>query len=838
MSLDSLVTRFRRSKRGVEVLTGNLLMIMVMAAVFSSVAFMVRNSSDNYAQAQEEEMIEGISLYLRSKISEAWGVGADEIPLDLPDLIGSRPYIVEEEAGGKYLRIRTDRGTYRVESAGVAISKRGIRSSEASTIGIREGRVVINPPPLTEIVQPLDGSVYNDQFVLSYRTSLSAETHSIYIDGREVATSSTTLDGYVIDPDTYPTNVSDGQHTLGVVASNGYGDGADYVRFVVDRVPPQVDLNMTQIMTGELKIMATEITAMARKVEMYVFVSDDKNLPVRELDTSNFYVYNNDTEAEEGGRFSIRVVATDSESRVDPKSYMITRNHQSITSITRSKEGRWDTKEYNGSTHHWGTASDIAGNVGYSENVTKYPINRPVTVGSPDRKSDLSIIFTNDVSGSMNWVMWKDEPPKEGEESRLDFMKSAVKGFIDRMFPEDEAAICSFSYNYVTGSPEIGLVRDFTPTTETGKSQLQASVDTLSAMGGTPLYDALYQSVLWVRDRSKFRAVLVLTDGKDLNYATGEPYSSRTSDEVIDLAREAGIPIYCVGLGEEDKVDVAVLTAISDQTEGRFYLAPTPEKLQEAYDQIAGELLSGYKITYTPGYTIAGGEDLTIMVYDKDDRSGSLKFTLPVPIGNLPPGVSVTSPNGGEAIAGTYQIQWTATDPEGDPLLFDLYCSSDGGSTWSPIASGLAGVGPSYSYSWDTTSVFDGNHFKVKVIADDGEATTQDMSDSVFEVDNVPPDAEDPVVTISKPTYPPAKKVSGVYTIQGSASDTGGAGLHKVELWIGGIYQGDATLLAGDSWEFDFDTTTLPNGIVTVEAWAYDRAGNDASDTIEMEVNN
>ena len=92
-----------------------------------------------------------------------------------------------------------------------------------------------------------------------------------------------------------------------------------------------------------------------------------------------------------------------------------------------------------------------------------------------------------------------------------------------------------------------------------------------------------------------------------------------------------GIPIYCVGLGEEDKVDVGVLNAISSQTEGRFYLAPTPEKLQEAYDQIAGELLSGYKVTYLPGFMIAGEEKVILTVYDRENRSGSIEITLPEP---------------------------------------------------------------------------------------------------------------------------------------------------------------------------------------------------------------
>jgi len=831
--------KFRGSKRGIEVLTGNLMMLMVMMAVFSSIAYIVRSSSDKYSKAQEEEIIDGIAVYLRSMASDAWGVGADEISLDLPKLIGSKDYIIESDPGGKYLWIRTDKKTYRIINGGLAMSRRSISSSQPHTIGIREGRTIIDPHPLTELLEPLDGSIFSGSFNVSYRTSASATQHSIYLDEVEVASSPSSLDGFIVDPGMPPTNLTNGQHILTVATSNEFGEGSDSVRFVVDRVPPRVDLNMTQIMTNELNLEITDITTTFDEVEIYIFVTDDKDLPVRELDADNFYMYNSAAELVEGGRFSISVIANDSESRVDPRSYIISRQYQGDTTIFRSKDANWDSKEYNTSTMFWGVASDLAGNTQTSSNLSKNPINRIVEIGSPDRKSDLSIIFTNDVSGSMQWVMWKDEYPKPGEESRLDYMKSAVKSFIDKMFPEDEAAICSFTTNYATGLTEIILQEDFTPTTEDGKNQLKSAVEGLSTRDGTPLYDALYESVLWAKERTKYRAVLVLTDGKDLNYATGEPYSTRTSGEVIDLARAEGIPIYCVGLGEADKVDVNILNAISDQTNGRFYLAPTPEKLQEAYDQIAGELLSGYKLTYSPGYMITGGQEVALAVYDDEDRSGTLDIILPVPdYDNWPPTVTLISPDGGEVASGIHQIQWTATDPEGDPLNFDLYYSDDSGAGWTQIDSGLNGPGPGYTYNWDTTTVFDGNQYMIRVVASDGNWTRRDSSSGVFEVDNIPPDGIDPTVTINNPTYPPSKKVKNTYTLEGDASDTGGSGLNRVEIWIDGVHVGDATLLPGDSWSYDYDTTSHANGVVPVEARAYDGEGNSATHAIQMEIKN
>jgi hypothetical protein len=821
---------FRRSRRAVEVLTGNLLMLMVMAAVFSSVAFLVKSSSEKYADAQESEMVNALSAKLKSKVSEAWGIGSDEVPLDLPEMIGSRYYIIENDPTGNYLIVRTGRGTYRIRNSGVKLSRRSIRSSEPHFIGIRDGRVVVDPAPLTEISSPLDGSVFSGKFNVSYRTSSSADEHSIYLDGSLVTTASTSLDGFTFDPGVPPTNMSDGTHSITVVASNQNGEGSDSATFTMDRTPPVVDLNVSQIRTDELSLTITEIQSYGGTVETYIFVTDDKNLPVRGLDEDNFYIYNSADEVVNGGRFELTVTATDAESRVDAGSYVIERYYLGQTLLTRSRDGRWDSKSFNQTTSFLGQASDIAGNTQTSPNITRSPTNRLVSVGAQDRKSDLSLIFTNDVSGSMDWVMWKDEDPKPGEESRLDFMKSAVKSFIDKMYPEDEAAICSFTTNYAAGTEEIILEQGFTATNEDGKNQLRATVDGLSTTDGTPLYDALYESVLWIRDRSKFRAVLVLTDGKDLNYATGKPYSTRSSIEVIDLAREEGIPIYCVGLGEEDKVDVNVLNSISQQTEGRFYLAPTPEKLQEAYDQIAGELLSGYKVTYIPGYMISGGEEITVMVYDEDDRSGRQNVVLPEPT-NLPPVLSLSAPNGGETWVGTETIQWTVSDPEGSPVSCDLYYSDDAGSSWNLIVSGLSGS----SHNWDTTSVPDGNQYKIRVVADDGEEQSSDESDGVFVIDNAFGDGEDPLVAITKPN--PGQKVKNDVTIEGDASDSGGSGLDRVEIWIGGDYEGLATLGAG-SFELTFDSTVLPNGLIDLEARAYDGAGNFAIDSVQVEINN
>ncbi len=120
--------------------------------------------------------------------------------------------------------------------------------------------------------------------------------------------------------------------------------------------------------------------------------------------------------------------------------------------------------------------------------------------------------------------------------------------------------------------------------------------------------------------------------------------------------------------------------------------------------------------------------------------------------GNLHPGVTVTSPNGGETLSGTVTITWDESDDSGVAKA-DVYYSDDGGNTWHYIgtAQGAArAVSGSNSIQWDTTQVPNGNNYLIKVIVyDDNGVHVYDTSDSVFQVYNEPvPEFGDMGVTI------------------------------------------------------------------------------------------
>jgi len=122
-----------------------------------------------------------------------------------------------------------------------------------------------------------------------------------------------------------------------------------------------------------------------------------------------------------------------------------------------------------------------------------------------------------------------------------------------------------------------------------------------------------------------------------------------------------------------------------------------------------------------------------------------------------PPTMTVTSPNGGEKWKGTQAIIWTADDPDGDTLTITTQKSTDG-VIWTDIATGEANDG---SFSWDTTATADGNNYKIRVIASDGQLTGQDDSNSVFTIDNTPPTIIAPDDIIQEATGPATSVLLG-----------------------------------------------------------------------------
>lgn len=90
--------------------------------------------------------------------------------------------------------------------------------------------------------------------------------------------------------------------------------------------------------------------------------------------------------------------------------------------------------------------------------------------------------------------------------------------------------------------------------------------------------------------------------------------------------------------------------------------------------------------------------------------------------------VTLLSPNGGVFVRERVFIRWSGSDIDRDKLTYALFYSSDGGTSWEPIASNLTGL----SYKWDSSNLPVGSDYVIKVIVTDGFLTGEDSSKESF----------------------------------------------------------------------------------------------------------
>ncbi|MFY9553743.1 MAG: LamG-like jellyroll fold domain-containing protein [Blastocatellia bacterium] len=114
--------------------------------------------------------------------------------------------------------------------------------------------------------------------------------------------------------------------------------------------------------------------------------------------------------------------------------------------------------------------------------------------------------------------------------------------------------------------------------------------------------------------------------------------------------------------------------------------------------------------------------------------------STPLPV-NSPPTVTVTAPNGAEAlqVGQVFNITWTASDPNGDATIqkFDIQLSTNGGTSFNfTVASNL--VGTARNFNWTVPVGFNTTQGRIRVIVTDNQsATAQDDSNANFTITDI-----------------------------------------------------------------------------------------------------
>jgi Ca-activated chloride channel homolog len=211
---------------------------------------------------------------------------------------------------------------------------------------------------------------------------------------------------------------------------------------------------------------------------------------------------------------------------------------------------------------------------------------RPQAVVAVPRE-EATVVLTMDGSASMNAT---DVDP-----TRLDAAKSAASTFLDGL-PE------RFRVGLVSFSNATRVLEE--PTDD--REAVRTSLAGIKGEVGTAIGDAIRDSIaLAPRDENGERsdedlfAVLLLSDG--MNSAGVDPL------DVLDEAKEAGVPIYTIALGTEAGTvqipnefgeletyevppDPETLRRIAEETGGRFFEAPSEADLEAVYEEIGSQV--------------------------------------------------------------------------------------------------------------------------------------------------------------------------------------------------------------------------------------------------------
>jgi basic membrane protein A len=96
---------------------------------------------------------------------------------------------------------------------------------------------------------------------------------------------------------------------------------------------------------------------------------------------------------------------------------------------------------------------------------------------------------------------------------------------------------------------------------------------------------------------------------------------------------------------------------------------------------------------------------------------------------------TITEPTSSiEILKDSVNIQWIAsTDTFGHPITYSVFYSTNDGTTWNNIVSGLTGM----SYNWDLSSIFNGTEVLLKVEVEDSLGfISASVSDNTFIIEN------------------------------------------------------------------------------------------------------
>ncbi|MCC5829739.1 MAG: hypothetical protein JJU36_09875 [Phycisphaeraceae bacterium] len=188
-----------------------------------------------------------------------------------------------------------------------------------------------------------------------------------------------------------------------------------------------------------------------------------------------------------------------------------------------------------------------------------------------------------------------------------------------------------------------------------------------------------------------------------------------------------------------------------------------PREVRFPGDELPPARYFQYRLDLTSNDRISPAVQSVTMNYivpNMRPKVASIKAEYPAPQrpGQQRPGQAPASPT---EPTQTLRVQWQASDPNGDRLVYTLQHQVSGSTRWLTLAENITDT----NFNWDTRRVPDGR-YRLRITASDspdnppGMELTASRISEVVVVDNTPPTIERPEVRITPPSVTMRVRVS------------------------------------------------------------------------------
>jgi Ca-activated chloride channel homolog len=194
-----------------------------------------------------------------------------------------------------------------------------------------------------------------------------------------------------------------------------------------------------------------------------------------------------------------------------------------------------------------------------------------------------------------------------------DKLKSAIAAaveFLNIIQPGDEGLVVGFADN-------VKILQDLT----SSRTELETAVRSVTARGGTSLYDAIVKASERLAEFDGRRVMVVLSDGRDEADNGLEPGSLHTLEEAQDRALRNEVMVFAIGLGRSltrdakaldenptaraEEMDfygrkplVTILRTLAETTGGTSVFSPGAGQLRRSFERVAEDLRHQYSLAY------------------------------------------------------------------------------------------------------------------------------------------------------------------------------------------------------------------------------------------------